>query len=208
MSDHNGYMDEAVSESPKLTGSRYSLAGILITFLLCITFLVLTQFLVDDVREAFLGKQPEFSEKVQSVNTPISEQSQRSSYYSYKGKSYEDYNEVNQIFNKEEKLPHQINAILIKIIIFIPLFFLSVYMVFGLKIGASAYRLTTSAFFIAMSIDMINVLTDLGQVLYAYNQRLAIYAIGGTLIIVFVATIVYIQNKSAPHHSSPEQSKI
>jgi len=198
-------MEQPVSANPKPTQSLYSPAGVLIALLLCITFLVLTRFLADDLRETSLGKQPSFSETVQSVDAPLNQQSQRSTNYIYKGDTYEDFGDANKVFDKEVKLPYQINAILIKVFIFVPLFLLSVYLVFGLKIASSAYKLATGAFFIAMAIDMINILTDLGLVLYAYNQRLAIYAIGGVLIAVFLATIAYIQSRVAKHNSTPGQ---
>ncbi|MFC1790605.1 hypothetical protein ACFLZP_03940 [Patescibacteria group bacterium] len=161
----------------------YSPLSLVIAFLLGVTLVVLLQFLVKDITDSFYGEPPRIRGQYQSGG------------YLYKGKHYDDYQKAKKVFEKDELLPFESRAILVRTSINVPLFLLAVTLIFTLGKKGSSLKLATTTFFSAMVINMLVLLGYLTSLIYKIDHRVAIYGVSFILLIVFTASIVYIQDR-------------
>lgn len=181
-----------LSTSDKEKKPEYSTISLIITFLLGIALIVFLQFAASDITKIFYGERPK---------TPDFSQGGRQGAY-YQGKLYEDYSEAREAFEKAELLPYETVSLVVNTLVNVPLFLLAIALTLSLGKIKPAYKLTTTAFFIAMVVNMFSLLKDLGIYIYKINERLAIYGISLFLIIIFTGSIIYVQGKFRANASS------
>jgi len=175
--------------------AEFSAISIIIAFLLGVALIVFLQFAVKDITRSFYGekpRQPDFSSQT------------RGQGYQYQGIYYEDYNDAKTAFEKAELIPYETTALLVNTLINVPLFLLAVGLLLSVGKLKSAYKLITTTFFIAMVVNMFNLLKDLGIYVYKINERLAIYGISLFLIIVFTISVILVQEKIRTKTFTPE----
>lgn len=168
---------------------EFSLMSIIIAFLLGIALIVFLQFMVNDITKSLYGEPPKTPDFYKG--------------YNYQGVYYGNYQDAKTAFQKSELLPYETKALLVSTFINVPLFILSLVLVLSLGKLKPSFKLTTNTFFAAMVINILTLLGKLAEFIYKINQRLAIYGICLFLIIVFIGSIVYIQEKIRIRPTSP-----
>src|SRR3972149_9591001 len=93
------------------------------------------------------------------------------------------------------KRPEEAKAIIVSAMINIPLFLLSIFLFFSRLKSKSAYKLATTTFFISALVSMFSFLVRFGSYVYQINQKLTVYGVSIILIVVFIVSIVYVQEK-------------
>ncbi|MFH0864381.1 MAG: hypothetical protein V1858_04845 [Candidatus Gottesmanbacteria bacterium] len=186
-------MEESLPQSnaTPVTKSQYSGVSLIISFLLGISLIVFIQFIASDLTKSLYGETPKTP--VFAINNNL--QANGMSQYQYLGVSYPTYEQANNAYLKAEVLPYQTKDLLVKTIIYIPLFVLAVILFVSFGKFKPSYKLTSGAFFLAMVVNMLTLLSQLVSYVYQINQRLAVYGISLFLIIVFTITVIYVQDK-------------
>lgn len=199
-------MEQAESQ-PKLVikegeSGEFSPISILISIVLSITFIVLIQFLIRDLRESFIGEEIKSYNKIktdhqsQVQNTPGGRVSNQKTVYMYEGVVYENYDDAQKEFNRREVLPYKTKTLLISGVINIPLFILGLYLFFVFRNQkGSGKKLASAIFFGATLINIIVLLGEISGTLYKVNPRIAVYTISLALIVVLVIAIIKIQER-------------
>lgn len=181
-------MEKVETQPVVFAGERkpeFSLISLIIAFLLGVALIVFLQFLIRDVTELLYGQQPK---------TPTFYRSEATNFQ-YDGVYYEGHREAMEAFEKAELLPYETKAILVGTFINGPLFLFALILIFSLGKLKSSYKLATRSYFIAMVINMLTLLGKLASYMYKINQRFATYGISFFLIILFTASIIYVQDK-------------
>ena len=204
------YLNQMEKESSKT--NDFSAVGILISFLLAICLLYFAQFFIKDLNSLYNGTQPirpsyeklkpQVLDRTGNVNFPIEQPQPSEKNYTYNGVSYSTYTEANDAFEKEELLPYQSRKLVISAIVNIPLFVIATGLFISLGRKRSSYRVVTGSFFGSMFLSITMLLIELASMVYRYNQKIATYGILSVLILVFIITIVLIQDR----HRKPKQS--
>ncbi len=183
--------------------SEFSTVGLLVSLLLAICLLYFVQFFIKDLNTLYNGTQPirpnyeklkpQTLDKNGNVNLPT--QSFQEKKYSYRGTNYMTYSEADKAFEKFELLPYENGKLVISSIVNIPLFILATALFITLGRKRSSYRIVTGSFFGSMFVSISILLFQLATMVYRYNQKIATYGILSALILVFVVTIVLIQDR-------------
>jgi predicted transporter len=66
---------------------------------------------------------------------------------------------------------------------------------FGVASRREAWKLPAMAYFLAMSVSMVGLLTSVVQVSYQLNQKLTVYGVSIVLIILFTFSVVFAQER-------------
>ncbi len=191
-------------EKESSKNSDFSAVGILVSFLLAICLLYFAQFFIKDLNSLYNGTEPirpsyekikpQVLDRTGNVNFPV-QQSQSEKNFTYNGIGYATYAEANEAFEKQELLPYQSRKLVISAIVNIPLFVIATGLFVSLGRKRSSYRVVTGSFFGSMFLSISILLVELASMVYRYNQKIATYGILSVLILVFVITIVFIQDR-------------
>ncbi len=183
----------------------FSAVGILISFLLAICLLYFAQFFIKDLNSLYNGTQPirpnfekikpQILDRSGNVNLPNQIPQSNDKNFTYNGVSYTTYTEANDAFEKQELLPYQSRKLVISALVNIPLFVIATGLFVSLGRKRSSYRVVTGSFFGSMFLSITILLVELASMVYRYNQKIATYGILSVLILVFVVTIVFIQDR-------------
>lgn len=184
----------------------FSAVGILVSFLLAVCLLYFVQFFIKDLNSLYNGPRPirpgyekikpQTLEKNGNVNFPtVPTQVDNGKKFTYNGVDYATYEEANNAFEKLEFLPYESSRLVISAIVNIPLFIIATALFVTLGRKRSSYRIVTGSFFGSMFISISVLLFELASMVYRYNQKIATYGILSVLILVFVITIVFIQDR-------------
>ena len=187
--------------------NNFSAVGILVSILLAVCLLYFVQFFINDLNTLYNGTRPirPSYEKIKpltlerngnvNLNFPATQYQTNEKNYSYNGVDYVSYEDANNAFEKSELLPYESNRLVISAIVNIPLFVFATVLFVMLGRKRSSYRIVTGSFFGSMFISISILLYELASMVYRYNQKVATYGILSVLILVFILTIVFIQDR-------------
>ncbi len=196
-----------------LKAKDFSAVGILVSILLAICLLYFTQFFIKDLNSLYNGPRPistgyekikpQTLDKSGNVNFPTQPtQVNKDKNYTYNGIDYNTYAEANNAFEKLELLPYESTRLVISALVNIPLFIIATALFASLGRKRSSYRVVTGSFFGSMFISISVLLFGLASMVYQYNQKIATYGILSMLILVFIISIVFIQDRHRNSKSS------
>ena len=187
--------------------NNFSAVGILVSILLAVCLIYFVQFFINDLNTLYNGIRPirpsygkikplllERNGNV-NLNLPSSQPQTSDKDYSYNGVDYSSYEDANNAFEKSELLPYESERLVISAIVNIPLFIFATVLFVMLGRKRSSYRIVTGSFFGSMFVSISILLFELATMVYRYNQKVATYGILSVLILVFILTIVFIQDR-------------